>query len=62
VPEDPEGALRSSERAWKNLQASPPSHRREYVLWVIRARRAETRKRRITEAVGLIENDTKELK
>ena len=61
VPEDLEAALRRSELAWKNFRGFPPSHRREYVLWVVGAKRPETRKRRIDQAVSLIEKNTKEL-
>jgi uncharacterized protein YdeI (YjbR/CyaY-like superfamily) len=62
VPEDLEAALRSNGRAWRNFQGFPPSHRREYVLWIISAKRPETRKRRIVEVVRLIEKNAKQVR
>ena len=62
VPEDLETALRSNGRAWRNFQGFPPSHRREYVLWIISAKRPETRKRQIVEAVRLIEKNAKQVR
>jgi uncharacterized protein YdeI (YjbR/CyaY-like superfamily) len=52
--------LRASERAWKNFSAMPPSHQRNYILWITTAKREETRERRLNEAIRLL-NQNKRL-
>lgn len=47
-------ALRTNPTAWRNFMALPPSHQRRYVGWIASARRDETRKKRISEAVSLL--------
>jgi uncharacterized protein YdeI (YjbR/CyaY-like superfamily) len=47
VPRDLQAALRTDARALAAWQAFPPSHRKEYVHWVLEAKKAETRARRI---------------
>jgi len=54
VPEDLDAALRRSAKARAAFEAFPPSHRREYVEWVVEAKRDETRRRRIAQAVEWI--------
>ena len=44
-------ALRKNAAARKTFEAFAPSHRREYVEWIVEARRAETREKRIAQAV-----------
>ncbi|MFZ5663436.1 MAG: YdeI/OmpD-associated family protein [Pseudomonadota bacterium] len=34
------------------FEAFAPSHRREYLEWILEAKRAETRARRIAQAIG----------
>jgi len=47
--------LQSSPRAWTNFENLPPSARRNYIGWISAARREETRKRRVREAIELLE-------
>lgn len=54
-PGDFEAALRRSARAKKQWEAFSPSKRREYVEWIVDAKRAETREQRIATAVEWIE-------
>lgn len=54
VPDDFAAALRRSRRAAKVFDEFPPSHRREYLEWITEAKRAETRERRIAQAVEWI--------
>ncbi|MGA2665031.1 MAG: YdeI/OmpD-associated family protein [Nitrososphaerales archaeon] len=61
APSEFESALRKNPVARRNFERLSPSHRRRYVLWIVSAKRAETRERRIRESVELIEKDTKEL-
>lgn len=51
-PDDLLAALREAPAALATFEAFSPSHRREYVQWVLEARREETRRRRIAEAVA----------
>lgn len=50
-PEDLLAALREVPAALATFEAFSPSHRREYVQWVLEAKREQTRRRRIAEAV-----------
>ena len=51
VPPDLEAALRENQAAAATFEAFPPSCRREYVDWIVEAKRPETRARRVAEAV-----------
>lgn len=52
VPDDLAAALRGSPMAQATFEAFAPSHRREYVEWIVEAKREDTRQRRIAQAVG----------
>jgi uncharacterized protein YdeI (YjbR/CyaY-like superfamily) len=47
-------ALKTSPRAWAVFRTLPPSHRRDYVVWIFMAKRPETRERRIRESIALL--------
>lgn len=51
VPDDFAVALGASPPARATFDAFAPSHRREYLEWIVEARRPETRARRIAQAV-----------
>jgi uncharacterized protein YdeI (YjbR/CyaY-like superfamily) len=53
VPEELTEALKKS-KALTSFEALPPSHRREYVEWIVDAKREDTRKRRLATAVEWI--------
>ena len=61
IPKDFEDALRKNRRAQANFQRFGPSYRKRYLLWVSAAKKAETRKKRIEEAVILISRNVKNL-
>lgn len=61
VPKDFEAALRKNSLAWSNFQRMAPSHRKRYLVWVSDAKRAETRQKRIAEAVLLVAQNVKNL-
>jgi len=46
--------LRANARAWKFFQSLPPSYRRAYIGWIDSAKLAETRARRLREALRLL--------
>jgi hypothetical protein len=51
VPSDLTAALKKNKPAQKTFDAFAPSHRREYIEWIVDAKREETRARRIGEAI-----------
>jgi len=61
VPRDFETALRKNRKAWENFQRMAPSHRKRYLVWLAGAKKPETRKKRISEAVELVARNVKNL-
>jgi uncharacterized protein YdeI (YjbR/CyaY-like superfamily) len=51
VPEDFQAALRKNPRANAAFQAFSPSHRREYIEWIVEAKRDETRRKRVDTSI-----------
>ena len=49
VPHDLQIELHDDPAAWDAFQALPPSHRREYIDWILESKRPETRARRVEE-------------
>jgi uncharacterized protein YdeI (YjbR/CyaY-like superfamily) len=54
TPRDLAAALAKNARARAAFQAFPPSHKREYVEWLLEAKRVETRRARLATAVAWI--------
>jgi len=54
TPSDLMAALRKSPRALATFEEFPPSHKREYVEWITGAKGADTRARRVAQAVEWI--------
>ena len=52
VPTDLAAALAKNARARESFSSFAPSHKREYVEWIVEAKRAETRARRVKDAVA----------
>lgn len=52
-------ALRANKKAWENFNNLPPSYRRQYVGWIATAKKEETRKKRIREAIELLARNEK---
>jgi uncharacterized protein YdeI (YjbR/CyaY-like superfamily) len=59
VPGYIEEALRANGAAWTNFSNLAPSYRRLYVGWVEDAKKEETRRKRLAEAVRLLEQGKK---
>ncbi|MEA2603695.1 MAG: hypothetical protein QOF89_4687 [Acidobacteriota bacterium] len=59
VPEYVQQRLQTNAQAWQSFQKLAPSHRRLYVKWIESAKREETRRRRLEEAVTLLEQNRK---
>lgn len=51
LPAELEATLKRRAAAWKAWEKLPPSHRREYVKWIVGAKKSETRERRLAEAI-----------
>jgi uncharacterized protein YdeI (YjbR/CyaY-like superfamily) len=51
MPSDLAAALERSKAAKRQFEAFPPSHRREYLEWILEAKRPETRARRIQQTI-----------
>jgi len=47
-------ALERNERAFTNFENFPPSHRKEYVLWITEAKQEATRDKRMEQAIEWI--------
>jgi uncharacterized protein YdeI (YjbR/CyaY-like superfamily) len=54
-------AVKNNRRAWANFQKLAPGYKRRYLMWIANAKTAETRDRRIEEAVALIAKNVKSL-
>ncbi|MBN2387487.1 MAG: YdeI/OmpD-associated family protein [Anaerolineales bacterium] len=52
VPAEIWEALQANQKAWQAFQALPPSHQRQYLGWVMDAKKDETRQRRIEKAIA----------
>jgi len=62
VPRDLKAALRKDPGARAAFERLPLSHRREYVDWIVEAKQAETRDRRIEKAVSMLRQGRKDAK
>jgi uncharacterized protein YdeI (YjbR/CyaY-like superfamily) len=59
VPDFLRRALRERQRARENFARLAPSYRRAYIAWIGSAKREETRRRRLAEALRLLERGEK---
>lgn len=54
VPDDLAAALAARPEAFATFDAFSPSQRREYVEWIVEAKRPETRARRLGQAIAML--------
>jgi uncharacterized protein YdeI (YjbR/CyaY-like superfamily) len=59
IPRFVKKALTASPKAWEFFQTLAPSYRRLYVKWILSAKKDETRKRRLQEALSLLRQNKK---
>jgi uncharacterized protein YdeI (YjbR/CyaY-like superfamily) len=59
VPEEIRVALERSPKAWQHFEALAPGYRKQYILWLTTAKRAETRARRLEMAIRMLEANQK---
>jgi hypothetical protein len=54
VPPELESVLKKDDMAWEHWEKFTYSHKKEYLEWITDARKEETRKRRIAQALEMI--------
>ncbi|MBZ5588854.1 MAG: YdeI/OmpD-associated family protein [Acidobacteriia bacterium] len=54
LPPDLLRVLKDNEPAWKTFRGLAPSYRRNYLGWIMDAKKDETRRRRLAEALSLL--------
>ena len=54
MPNDLAAALEKNKKALATFEKLPPSHKREYLEWIVEAKRDETRARRVAQAVDML--------
>jgi uncharacterized protein YdeI (YjbR/CyaY-like superfamily) len=54
MPDDFAAALKKSKAAKAAFEKFPPSHQREYIEWIVEAKRPETRTKRLAQAIEMI--------
>jgi uncharacterized protein YdeI (YjbR/CyaY-like superfamily) len=57
VPRLVKQALMANAKAWENFRNLAPSYRRNYVGWIMHAKKEQTRERRLREAISLLEQN-----
>jgi uncharacterized protein YdeI (YjbR/CyaY-like superfamily) len=63
IPQIIKKGLMADRKAWDNFNKLAPSHKRNYIGWIISAKKEETRSKRVKEAIGLLtQNETLGLK
>jgi len=59
LAKETESALRANPKAWENFARLTPGYRKQYVAWLETAKRPETRRKRLEEAIVLLEANRK---
>ena len=59
MPPEIEKALQSNETVWKNFMELAPGYKRQYIGWIMDAKREKTRKKRLKEVIAVLENNEK---
>ena len=54
-----ERTLRANAKAWENYRKLAPSYRRNYIGWVMSAKKEATRERRFLELLGVLDRGEK---
>jgi len=52
IPEKIQQALKPNPKAWDTFQKLPPSHKRNYILWLMDARKPETFEKRLNMTIA----------
>ncbi|MBT8069218.1 MAG: YdeI/OmpD-associated family protein [Gammaproteobacteria bacterium] len=59
LPAEMEAAIKLNEAAWNNFKQLAPGYRKQYVGWLVSAKKPATRTRRLEEAIRLLARNKK---
>ncbi|MCH8873288.1 YdeI/OmpD-associated family protein, partial [candidate division KSB1 bacterium] len=59
IPEEFECALQQNRKAQEFFQQLAPSYQKQYIGWIVVAKRPETREKRIKESIALLKKGEK---
>jgi uncharacterized protein YdeI (YjbR/CyaY-like superfamily) len=59
IPPEIEAALKSNEKVWENFKNLAPGYRKQYIGWLVTAKKPETRERRLKQAIQLLSENKK---
>ena len=59
LPLEIEKVLKRNGKAWNNFNNLAPGYRKHYILWLTTAKKTETRKKRLEEAIRLLAENKK---
>ncbi|KYK38649.1 MAG: hypothetical protein AYK18_06470 [Theionarchaea archaeon DG-70] len=59
IPSEIERKLKTNKKVWENFKNLAPGYKRQYMGWVMDAKREETRKRRLEELMKVLEKNEK---
>lgn len=59
IPPDVKKALSTNKRAWENFNKLAPGYQRNYLGWILDAKKEETRERRLKTVIGRLEENKK---
>jgi len=59
LPAELEQQVKNNEKAWHNFNKLAPSHKKQFVLWITSAKRDDTKKRRLKEAIIILAQNQK---
>jgi uncharacterized protein YdeI (YjbR/CyaY-like superfamily) len=59
IPPEIEAALKSNEKAWANFKNLAPGYRKQYIGWLVTAKKPETKERRLKKALEFLKENKK---
>lgn len=59
LPQEIEKALKAHETAWTSFNNLAPGYKRQYLNWLLSAKKQETREKRLAEAIALLSKNKK---
>jgi len=59
LPSELEQKIKNNEIAWNNFNSLAPGYKKQYILWIKSAKRNETKQKRFSEAIKLLEQNKK---
>jgi uncharacterized protein YdeI (YjbR/CyaY-like superfamily) len=59
IPAEIEAVLKSNGEAWKNFTNLAPGYKKQYVGWLVTAKKPETKERRLKKAIQLLKENKK---